>query len=857
MRTFALKHALKAALVLAVLLGIAALGWALYGRGGDAREGQQVEAAFYKEEPGATHRLENEHLLFEMDADSTQFTLTNKADGQVWRSIPEGADQDPQALAGMKNLLQSTLALTYSTTNGVRTLYDSYEYAIKNQVYEIVADGDHIRVDYTLGRIARAYFIPSVIAVGKMDGFLDQLTKAQKRKVLDSYRKHDPERIKENQREALLAQYPQLEDGAIYVIRDNVRDFLKEEFEDLLAQVGYTYQDYLEDQAEAGGVMGSQSAVFNLSLVYRLENQDLLVEVPLDAIRYTDDFPPVRLNILPNFGAGGPMDSGYMLVPEGGGGLIRFNNGKIRQNGYFANIYGWDHATTRTAVVHETRARFPVFGIASGDSAFLCLMEGQAANASITAEVAGRGNSYNTASASYNLLHSDAFNVTDRTIETIYMYEKGLPSGAISQRYRFLPTADPVELALAYRAYLQERYPGLGSRQATGLPVAVEIVGAIDKVQQRGGLPVSAPVKLTSFEEAAAIVADLSQATQQPLQVRLSGFLNGGLRQKMLGRARLVRQLGSPQQFDDMARAMQDSGARVYLHGITAYALDSGLGDGFLPLRDAARLTTREHVKLYPYSNVWYGQMSLRDPYYLLRPDTARRMMAVLAQAALDYRLDGVSYEDLGNLLASDFDPRQTVTRDEALTGQVQEQLRVADLGLRSAVRGGNLYALEHASLVSDMDLEGVPYFVLDETLPFFQIALHGLVDYTGRPLNLTGDWEQELLLSAQRGAGLFFVFMQEEPLVLHDTDYARYYGASYSLWAEQAGQIIRDYTRALGGVFGQPITGFARLTDQVTLTTFADGQQVAVNFGHSAGRVQGHNVPARSYLVIDGEVTP
>ena len=855
MKKTALKRILKAALALAVLIGIAVLGWALYGRGGGQADEKTVEAAFYKGEEGQAHRLENEYLLFELDGDTTQFTVTSKEDGKVWRSIPEGADKDPLALAGMNNLLQSTLALTYSTANGVRTLYDNYEFSIKNQIYVIEADAERVRVDYTLGRIARTYTIPTVIYADKMDSFLDQLTKAQKRKVLDSYRKHDPAKIKENQREELLAQYPQLAEGVIYVIRDNVKDFLKEEFETLLASVGYTYQDYLDDQASAGGVTGSQGAVFNISLVYRLEGRDLVVEAPLDAVRYTDEFPPIRLNILPNFGAGGPEDEGFMLVPEGGGGIIRFNNGKTKQNGYFTNIYGWDHATSRDAVVHETRARFPVFGVVNGGSAFLCLMEGQAANASIAADVAGRGNSYNTVSSSYNLLHSDAFNVTERTIETIYMYEPGLPEGEISQRYRFLPTNDAVELAKAYRGYLLERYPALGKGEVDGLPVVVEIVGAIDKVQQRGGLPVSVPVRLTGFTDAAGIVSDLANAFDGSLHVRLSGFINGGLRQKMLSRVKLVPQLGSQGEFERMAAAMRDDGARVYLHGITAYALDSALTDGFLSLRDAARLTTRERVELYQYSTIWYGLMDNREPYYLLKPDTAVKMAQTLAKAAVERGLDGVSYEDLGSLLAADYNPKQTVSRDEVLAMQVAEQRRVREEGLYDLIRGGNLYALEQASLVTDTDLEGVPYFILDETLPFFQIALHGLVGYTGRPLNLTGDWEQELLLSAQRGAGLSFTFMKEEPLVLHDTDYTRYYGASYSLWEKQAREIIGEYTAALGGVFGRPITGFERLPGQVTITTFEGGGRVAVNFSDSEQPAAGQSVPARSYLVLKGEV--
>lgn len=857
-KSSAKKRILQAVFALLVIASIAVLGWALYGRTDTTDGDTDISAAFYKEEPGAVHVLENEHLKLELDADTTHFTITTKADDHVWRAVPEDAARDPIALAGSKNLLQSTLALTYSTDNGVRTLYDNFEYSIKNQVYEITANEDEIRVDYTLGRITRAYFIPEVILVERMDAFLSGLTRQQSRKVLDSYRKYDPAKIKENQREELFNKYPKLEEGAVYALRDNVKDFLKEEFEGLFESIGYTYEDYQQDQADTGTALSNKTAIFNVSVIYRLDGPDFLVKVPFDSINYTADFPPIRLGILPNFGAGSTQDTGYMLMPEGGGGLIRFNNGKTRQNGYFANVYGWDYASYRSAVVHETNARFPMFAMVNNGSAFLCMMEDHAANASLSADIAGRGNSYNTASASFNLLHSDAFNVTDRTIETIYMYEQGLPQGAITQRYRFLPTDDYVTLAKAYRAYLMERYPGLVPLTAKGLPLAVEIIGAIDKVQQRGGLPVSLPISLTNYQQTAEIVKDIASATDSRLHVRLSGWMNGGIKQTILKKDKLISQLGTASDFEQMVQDVKDTGARLYLNGVTSFALDSGVIEGFLPLRDAARFTTREAIRLYKYSNVWYGTQEEEDqPYYLLKPEVSLDMMRNLATAAQRHQADGVSYEDVGALLSADYNPKQTVTRDEAAGLQTAEQARVKQEGLGVMIRGGNLYALEHADLVTNTDLRGVPYFIMDEAVPFIHIALHGLVEYTGKPINLTGDWEQEILLSAQRGAGLSFVFMAEEPLVLHDTTYSEYFGASYALWEKEAKEIIKQYEQTLGHTFHQAITNYECLEGEVTITTYEDGTRVAVNLGNEDQTVDGQVVSARSYHVLEGGSRP
>ena len=106
---------------------------------------------------------------------------------------------------------------------------------------------------------------------------------------------------------------------------------------------------------------------FNTTVFYSLEGDDLVVEIPFDEISYKTIYPITELTVLPYFGAGSTTDKGSLFVPEGGGALINFNNGKTRQNIYYSDVYGWDYASDRKATITETRAAIPVFGIkASG-----------------------------------------------------------------------------------------------------------------------------------------------------------------------------------------------------------------------------------------------------------------------------------------------------------------------------------------------------------------------------------------------------------------------------------------------------------------------------------------------------------
>jgi hypothetical protein len=68
--------------------------------------------------------------------------------------------------------------------------------------------------------------------------------------------------------------------------------------------------------------------------------------------------------------------------------------------------------------------------------------------------------------------------------------------------------------------------------------------------------------------------------------------------------------------------------------------------------------------------------------------------------------------------------------------------------GKKICVNMGNDYAVPYCSLVTNMDLRGSEYTILDECVPFFQLAVHGRVNYTGYPVNICGNAEDEILYS-------------------------------------------------------------------------------------------------------------
>ena len=66
------------------------------------------------------------------------------------------------------------------------------------------------------------------------------------------------------------------------------------------------------------------------------------MSVPYEDITYNSNYPIIELTVLPYMGSGSAEETGFILVPDGNGGVITFNNGKTGLPSYYNNIYVWD-----------------------------------------------------------------------------------------------------------------------------------------------------------------------------------------------------------------------------------------------------------------------------------------------------------------------------------------------------------------------------------------------------------------------------------------------------------------------------------------------------------------------------------
>lgn len=806
---------------------------------------------FAYEDNNESYVLENENLKFTLEPGTTYFEILNKSNNSTWHSNPIDAADDSFADAESKKYLQSTLLIEFTTDSGMTTVYNNYEYSIIKDIYTVENNGDSIKVKYTIGDVEQTFNIPTAIPQYRMSIFLDRMDSKQKRQVNDYYRKIDINKLRPTDNKSeLLEKYPDLANEVVYELREGAQDYLKKRIEGIFAEIGYTAEDLAEDNARYAQDKAKEKPYFNVSVIYRLEDDDLVVEIPYEDMQWRKEYPLTKVKVLPYLGAGGLEDEGYILVPEGNGGIINFNNGKNRQSPFYTELYGWDRALKRDAVIDENRAAFPVFGISKNNSSVLCILEDGKSVASIEADVSGRGHSYNFVNASYITLHAASVQVSAKTDKSVMVYEAKKPDGVLKQRYRFLDTGSYPEMAASYREYLMKNSEDLSKNEDASTPINITMVGAVDQVKQRFGLPVSVATPLTTYKETQDIITELKDMGYKNLSIRYSGWMNNGINQRVLNKVKTISELGKKKDLANLLDYSNEIGVPLYLDGAVMHSYDSNIFDGFIINRDSARYTSKEVVKLYEFSPIYYGIEDWKDHFYLLRPQLTAKYMQNLANYISKYSGHGIAFTDVGYILAADYNPKNLVTRSEVLKMHQNELDKIASNGLGIIVNQGNDYVLPYVDYVVGMDLKGKDYHLIDYSVPFYSIAIHGLVDYSGKPINLAKDYRTEILKSAEAGAGLSFTFMNKPTSYLQNSYFTYYNGADYELWKDEAYSIYSRYEEELGHIFNQYLIDHENIAEGVFVSTYEDGTKVYVNYNDNEFIIGNINIPANDYLV-------
>lgn len=585
---------------------------------------------------------------------------------------------------------------------------------------------------------------------------------------------------------------------------------------------------------------------FTFYFEYSLNEDGFQANLPELGIAETKTNRLVTVEALPFFGAAPAGSDGYLLVPDGPGGLIQFNkprSGLI--SAYDFPVYGEDEAIpTGTPFFPRDNIAFPVYGMKHGDGGFVAVIEQGEFKANIYASPSGVNTGFSAVFAKFNLRRP--YLQPTGLKKTVDTYESKLIVEPVQIRYMLLgrEESDYVGMAKTYRQYLQKHAGAAKMKETSGKPplfldfimAATEPTPVADKM-----------VVATTFAQAGVIAGKLSEQGIERLELGFGGWNPGGFQGSLPKRFPIEEAVGGLRGLTDLSAQLKKKEIGIHLQDVYTQATNK-LGNGFSPLSDAARLIDGTALKLMNAGD-WYSE----DTYFY-RPRAAE-MKINLEEALERFRtmpIDGIGLVELGSVVNSDFSSDEPY--DRKMTAGVYRQM--LDEAHQTAgtvmTSGANAYVLGHVDHIQDFPSVYNYDLIIDEQVPFYPIAVHGLVTYSAKAGNNRIDPVNEYLRAIEYGAQPYFVVTDADPRVLKRTNYASLFSSQFSVLEPGIVKEYDAFARASEGVWGSFIDNHRSVAKGVYETTYENGRKIWVNYNMDPYSEGGHTVDAQSFAVIE-----
>ncbi|OMF29393.1 hypothetical protein BK133_17820 [Paenibacillus sp. FSL H8-0548] len=554
----------------------------------------------------------------------------------------------------------------------------------------------------------------------------------------------------------------------------------------------------------------------SFSIQYELTEKGLKARIPTTGIKEDGEFAVFTIDLLPYFGAASSDEDGYIFVPDGPGGLIRFDTeGVDVSRGYIHQVYGLELTNTgnwsRSGENRESIG-YPVFGMKHGSNAFMAVITEGGGSANISAMPPG--------------LKSGLYNVyTNQIYREEYLYRisrLAAPIKAIQKQrldtdreveYRFLSgeDADYVGMAKAYRDYMTET--GKLKEQLKPVehtPLYLKIMGgnyteAFNKIKY---------ITATTFPQATNIVNGLVEQGVANLKVIYYGWQNQG-DYDLYDRFPIEKALGG------------EAAAKDFISEMSKQQIDVMFEDDFVWIDS-------ENSDLSGKTNGIRGideTVFVEEGWFISKPGRTVAMAYETMAKLKEIGVSGILFNWIGEMVFHDYDPSGIATRSdtiavyEGLLAYARETLGSA------AVYRGNDYAAIQSDYIAGLPSESSYDFMVDETVPFYPIALHGYVSYSFGDGNLRNDVETEFLKAIEYGAVPSFFLTHEDSRVLKYTAASFLFSSQYEKWIERILKEYKDFD-SLSSVYAQRIMNHEKLSEDRFATVYEDGTRVIVDYG-------------------------
>lgn len=628
-------------------------------------------------------------------------------------------------------------------------------------------------------------------------------------------------------------------------------------YKDCVAKHNYTVES-INNGVRYIYTIGDDTASFVIPIEYRLYDDYYEVTIPSDHIEELGGGYIYRIQLLRYMGATSYDDNGYMVVPNGTGSIINFNNGKTTAAAYSQYIYDIDPlAATYTNVEPLETARLPLYGICSEDHSLLTTIESGSTNCVLTAQVSGSFNDYNYMYPTFVYRTVDDLKNFGNSTTSVSVMEANFYKSDVCVRYTPLTKeyAGYSGLANYYRERLINEGVLVANESENDIPFYYDVIGAAKETGHVLGVQYLTTFAMTTFDQAGQMSDSLASMGVTNQVMNLQGWFNGGYYHDATDGVKIMSNLGGK-------RGLEALNDRVNANGGTMYA-----DVAFQKVTAADRFFPYTQVASRYYGSGYAARFGLVDPttyrntaalgyteniYSAISPKFLPRYVESFVKKTSKLDIDGYSLRDLGSYLISDKKRTAPIERDDALK-IVEGQLALLEgTGKKLMTSEANAYAFAYSTDILNVPVYDTEYAIVDEQIPLYEMIIHGYINYSSELLNYenSDDMPAVRLQLIESGAAPHYVFTWEDSSRMKLTALNSYYNTTFANWSEGAVETYKYVNGALRDVQNAAIIKHEIISENVRKVTYDNGISIIVNYGSTDAKVDGITVPALGYAV-------
>lgn len=790
-----------------------------------------------------------------------EVAIVDTRTGQMYFSNPYDVASNYQSVSdAVKKKLLSQLIITFLENGVQKTMYSYTEAALRGQIkLKNIKNG--IRVEYVLGEEATTRLVPRLIAVDRFEELiLNNIDSAWEHdKVASFYElkdKNDPTLTERGVLE-MQAKFPITQTMAVYVCSPDINARELRELEGYIKNFcpKYSYED-LEYDHEMTNYEGDDAAPprFRMALEYRLNDKGVEVRLPANGIEFDESaYQFQTVTVLPYFGCGSNKNKGALVIPDGSGSLIRFEDVKGKAVNISGQLYGADYAYHEISGQHAESMRMPYYGIVTNvdetidypvwlvgedgvrrkqydshgnmistpvsfkfDTGFLAIITEGDSLASLMAECGGPLHPYNTVYPTFTPRPSDEYNLSDSIsvsgnatwtvtskrkytesyrIQYIFLSDESLAKeNGVEDYYK----TDWTGMATAYRDYLIDKgeITKLEDTQED-IPLFIETFGSLETTERIATFPVTVDKPLTTFEDIKTMYSELKEKGLGNVNFKLNGYANGGMQSTVPYKLKWTSVVGGNDGFEDLVAYAQENGFGVYPDFDFVYMHSDELFDGFSLKNHAVKTIDNRYTTKRAYDAA--TQMFDRSRSVAISPAVYEHFYNHFEPLYAKYDNKAISLSTLGTDLNSDFDDDAPFHREDNKEYTEELLQRIADDGNSIMVDGGNAYAMKYADVVINTALTSSKYMKASESIPFLGMVYHGSKVFTGSAANMEGDIHESILNAIENGASLYFTLSYQNTSELKENrQLSKYYSVAYDIWKDDMAEYYNELNDAI-----------------------------------------------------------